>query len=452
MLYKIVCDYDQLVVFNKEHPDVLRARYASFISYSPFFEKARSLTEAQQEKSVELYCAGIQFVLDQFPHHEEYLPNHAKHVQEISVAIAEKLGLSKPERNVLYFGSYLHDLGKIRVRDEILEKEGRLTDEEWLDIKRHTHDGAAIEQPYSLFAGNETICAEYHQEKFNGQGYLGLSGENIPLYGRIVKIADVFSACKDKRPYTKQEGVAGEQKRLTEEQAAALILENKDNEFDPYIVEHGFRPLVQERNFMYSDTYSFYERFLQSVPQSTSPAQLVEHMIATHAGFMEMLVQLLDTDNGRNERGYEPYVAATIAAEFAKYLDLSFEQQRRIFLYALIGGIYDVYLPKKITDPYQMRAFAWNKSNEIYANIIPIRDALNVPLDIFENFDGLSGMRGKAGEDIDLEARVARVSLLYYQYSFSNNAGCVGLKKVQEACNTICDPQYVGAFMEFIKH
>ena len=129
----------------------------------------------------------------------------------------------------------LHDLGKIHVIDSILNKPGKLTNEEFEQMKLHTTEGARIidrmigqigEEEYLR---NAKLFAEYHHERWDGKGYPhGLKEEEIPLQGRILAIVDVYDAVVSKRPYKEP---------ATDEEAADIIAEGSGKAFDPKIVE-----------------------------------------------------------------------------------------------------------------------------------------------------------------------------------------------------------------------
>jgi len=129
----------------------------------------------------------------------------------------------------------LHDLGKIHVIDSILNKPGKLTGEEFEQMKLHTTEGARIidrmigqigEEEY---LHNAKLFAEYHHERWDGKGYPhGLKEEEIPLQGRILAIVDVYDAVVSKRPYKEP---------ATDEEAADIIAEGSGKAFDPKIVE-----------------------------------------------------------------------------------------------------------------------------------------------------------------------------------------------------------------------
>jgi len=137
--------------------------------------------------------------------------------------------------DLLLPSAQLHDVGKIVVSDLILNKPGKLTDEEFDMIKQHCAAGESIideiigKSGDSGFLLHAKMFAGYHHEKWNGTGYpRGLSAENIPLEGRVMAIADVYDALVSERPY---------KKAFTHEQAVEIIKKDSGTHFDPKIVE-----------------------------------------------------------------------------------------------------------------------------------------------------------------------------------------------------------------------
>jgi putative two-component system response regulator len=133
--------------------------------------------------------------------------------------------------------SRLHDVGKIGISDNILKKSGRLTPDEFEDIKRHTTIGAQIIDKISLslpkedhlFLNHARVLALTHHERWDGGGYpAGLSGERIPLEGRLMAISDVYDALISVRPY---------KEAFTHEQAVSVILNSRGRHFDPLLVD-----------------------------------------------------------------------------------------------------------------------------------------------------------------------------------------------------------------------
>ncbi len=130
-----------------------------------------------------------------------YTHGHSERVTRYALSLADAVGLSRGERELLRKGALLHDIGKISVPDAILDKPGKLTAEEFEIVKGHTVQGAHIVEPlHSLRAAAPLI--RWHHERLDGQGYPdGLSGEQVPPLVRILSVADVYDALARERPY-----------------------------------------------------------------------------------------------------------------------------------------------------------------------------------------------------------------------------------------------------------
>lgn len=157
----------------------------------------------------------------------------ADHLQRMSRyvrVIAEGLGLPEREVEVLCDASPMHDVGKIGIPETILFKPGPLDAPEWEVMKRHSSIGARIlaGSPSVLLQAGEVI-ARTHHEKWDGSGYpAGLSGDRIPLWGRICTVADVFDALTSKRPY---------KEAFSNERAFSLLEAGMGRHFDPVLVD-----------------------------------------------------------------------------------------------------------------------------------------------------------------------------------------------------------------------
>lgn len=132
---------------------------------------------------------------------DEYTNGHSTRVGYYSKLIAENLGMSQDDVDNIYYIALLHDIGKIAIPDKILNKPGRLTDEEFMIMKSHTTRGAKILKGISTIP-HIVEGAKYHHEKWDGTGYPeGLKGEQIPFVARIICCADCFDAMASKRVY-----------------------------------------------------------------------------------------------------------------------------------------------------------------------------------------------------------------------------------------------------------
>lgn len=129
--------------------------------------------------------------------------NHVKRVTEVSRELARLAGLSRQEVRLIEVASPMHDIGKVSIPDSILNKPGKLTDEEFDIMQKHTVTGYnLLKNSHRPIIEASAIIAHEHHEKWNGKGYpRGISGEDIHVFGRITAIADVFDALACKRCY-----------------------------------------------------------------------------------------------------------------------------------------------------------------------------------------------------------------------------------------------------------
>ncbi len=150
--------------------------------------------------------------------------------------IARVLHLPPGEVEVILHASPMHDVGKIGIADAILLKPGKLDNDEWDIMKQHTTMGGRILSGSSsdLLLAGEVIALSHH-EKWDGSGYpKGLAGEDIPLFGRICAVADVFDALISERPY---------KKAFSNEKAYEILREGRGTQFDPKVLDAFFKRL-----------------------------------------------------------------------------------------------------------------------------------------------------------------------------------------------------------------
>jgi putative two-component system response regulator len=148
---------------------------------------------------------------------DEYTQGHTERVATLSTELGKRMGLPEHELKALSFGGALHDIGKIGIPNQILNKPDHLSNEEWAVMKSHASIGYDIGFPLKKNLDLALKVILYHHEKMDGSGYPdGLKGEEIPLVARIVGIADIFDALTTDRPY---------RKAMTKEKALDIISE-----------------------------------------------------------------------------------------------------------------------------------------------------------------------------------------------------------------------------------
>lgn len=159
---------------------------------------------------------------------DHYTNGHSFRVAAYAKGIAEELGLGYQECEQIYFAGLIHDVGKIGIKEDILTKPGKLTDEEYKIIKSHSSLGGDILRGIKEFPIFEKVARNHH-ERYDGTGYPDkLKGEEISLEARIVAIADTFDAMTSDRSY---------RKALTDEYALMELERNKGTQFDPKLVD-----------------------------------------------------------------------------------------------------------------------------------------------------------------------------------------------------------------------
>lgn len=171
--------------------------------------------------------------------------NHIKRISEYSAIIAEAYGLPKEEVELIKYAAPMHDIGKIGIPDDILLKDGKLTDDEYDRMKQHTMYGSKIfkEAETPLLQAAEIISLTHH-EWYDGSGYpKGLKGDDIHLYGRIVAVADVFDALASERVY---------KTAFPLEDVLKIMREKRGTHFDPKVLDAFFHVLDSILEIKYS--------------------------------------------------------------------------------------------------------------------------------------------------------------------------------------------------------
>jgi len=189
-------------------------------------------------KMRKMYLETIRALAAAIDAKDPYTKGHSERVAQMAVALARELDLPEREVDDLEYAALLHDIGKIGVDESILGKDDGLTDEEFEKIKTHTAVGAKIIKPVEFL--KKTYKAVYHHhERFNGNGYPdGIKGEDIPLFARIIAVADAYDAMGSDRPY---------RKKLSKDKIMKELKDQSGKQFDPEVVKALISILERER-------------------------------------------------------------------------------------------------------------------------------------------------------------------------------------------------------------
>jgi putative nucleotidyltransferase with HDIG domain len=162
---------------------------------------------------------------------------HSHGVVALALAVGDVLGLDARARRNLEFGALLHDVGKIRVADEIINKPGPLSDDEFTIVRRHPVDGQEMLERIGGVLAEVGLIVRHHHERWDGGGYPdGIQGEAIPLGARIICACDAYSAMTTDRPY---------RAAMPVDEALAELRRGTGTQFDPAVVEAVMATVAQ---------------------------------------------------------------------------------------------------------------------------------------------------------------------------------------------------------------
>lgn len=194
----------------------------------------------QQGKLKEAYLQTVLALSEAVDAKDRYTSGHSKRVAEYSKLIAERMGKSRQEQEMIYRAGLLHDVGKIRIPVNIINKPGRLTDEEYDLIKIHPVTGYHILREIPEH-NDMAAAAKYHHERYDGKGYPnGLAGENIPEMARILAVADSYDAMTSNRSY---------RKALPQDVVRNEIEKGKGTQFDPGIADIMLQMIDEDKEY-----------------------------------------------------------------------------------------------------------------------------------------------------------------------------------------------------------
>lgn len=221
--------------YNPQNEPILRI----LVSIAATILEDIRLNEERTQTFVEVISSLIEIIEAKDP----YTRGHSERVAKYGVAIGQQMGLDEKVLRALRLGGILHDIGKVGVDDTIIKGVIELSEEEFKKVKSHPVFSSRILSPISFMA--DVVPMVYtHHEKWDGTGYpQGLKGEDIPLGGRIVAVADSVDAMTSRRPY---------RKNLTIQEAEEILKKNAGSHFDPDVIE-AFLAIDQETKLSIQD-------------------------------------------------------------------------------------------------------------------------------------------------------------------------------------------------------
>lgn len=197
-------------------------------------ERTKQLSAANDDLQ-RLFTGSIKALAQALEAKDEYTQGHSARVAEESVNIARYLSLSDTEIQRMWLAGYLHDIGKIGIKEAVLNKPGKLNEEEWNLIQQHPVVAGRILGPIPELSDIIDIIVHHH-ERYDGSGYPdGLEGNSIPLGARILAVADTYDALTSRRPYRDS---------LTIEEARRILEEAAGTYLDP-VIARAFLNLKQ---------------------------------------------------------------------------------------------------------------------------------------------------------------------------------------------------------------
>lgn len=182
----------------------------------------------QKKHDQKMVRQTMQLIINMIENKDTSTKGHSIRVAEYSKLMAEQMGMSEDECMDIYYIGLMHDCGKVNIPDSILKNPGKLSNDEYQIMKKHTVYGGDILKDFSSIQDID-IGAKYHHERYDGMGYpVGLQGEEIPMIARIIGVADSFDAMNSERCY---------RDRLPESVILKELTENKSKQFDPTVVD-----------------------------------------------------------------------------------------------------------------------------------------------------------------------------------------------------------------------
>jgi uncharacterized membrane protein YeaQ/YmgE (transglycosylase-associated protein family) len=209
-------------------PDCAPSRFSVAMRATSVRKLQQWAKEAQGDDEIPALAEKVVTLASALNAHDRRTRGHSERSRAMADLITDELQMSPTEANGVRWGAFLHDIGKLLVPAEILNKPGAPTPREWTILQRHPAEGARLVEPLRPFLGDGVDAVGAHHEHYDGSGYPhGLSGEEIPLVARIVAVADSFEVMTAVRSYKRP---------MTAQAARSELVQKSGTQFDPRIV------------------------------------------------------------------------------------------------------------------------------------------------------------------------------------------------------------------------
>jgi len=235
-----------VILFSMETPDyqmllkTLAELHALRKSLDEEVKRQTKTAEDRMEKMERLSEQVILTLAKTIDAKDKYTSGHSERVAKYAKEIAGRMGMSKREQREIYYMGILHDIGKIGIPDAIINKKGKLTDEEFQIIKSHPVIGAEVLENIEEIP-NISIGAKFHHERYDGTGYPEhKAGEDIPIQARIIGISDAYDAMTSKRSY---------RDLLPQEVVRSEIEKGKGTQFDPVCAKFMLMMIDEDKEY-----------------------------------------------------------------------------------------------------------------------------------------------------------------------------------------------------------
>lgn len=228
---------DEVQLLKSADDALYRAKFFNKNRVERYKSILEELEKDIEDKDIEL-VSSVKTLISVINAKDRYTYGHSERVVLYSRLMANKLNLSKKDKENLIYGAYMHDIGKINIPKEVLMKKMPLTNEEWEMLKQHPENGVEIIKTIDSLSGAMPIILHHH-ERYDGKGYpYGLKGEEIPFLARILCVVDSFDAMTSNRPYNK---------RKTYEEAIEELKRCSGAQFDPEL-SNAFIEVIKENS------------------------------------------------------------------------------------------------------------------------------------------------------------------------------------------------------------